>query len=90
MGGGVEYAGDCETVVLSPAVMESGSPLMTLDKEMEGYAHDCVRLAYLTADLDIREHLLQMAHEWMAAAASPPLRPRQTTASTESRASRPG
>jgi hypothetical protein len=41
---------------------------MTLDTEMEGYARDCVRFAYLTTDPDMREGLLQLAREWMAAA----------------------
>jgi hypothetical protein len=41
---------------------------MTLDKEMEGYARDCVRFAYLTSNPDMRESLLQLAREWMAAA----------------------
>jgi hypothetical protein len=42
---------------------------MTLDKEMEGYARDCVRFAYLTTNPDMRESLLQLAREWMDAAA---------------------
>ena len=41
---------------------------MTPDKEMEGYARDCVRFAYLTADPDMRESLLRLAREWMAEA----------------------
>ena len=44
---------------------------MTSDKEMEGYARDCVRFAYLTDNPDMRESLLQLAREWMAAAATP-------------------
>jgi hypothetical protein len=39
-----------------------------LDKEMEGYARDCVRLAGLAQDHELREQLLQMARHWMAAA----------------------
>jgi hypothetical protein len=38
------------------------------DKEVEGYARDCVWLAELTDDPEIREQLFQMAREWMAAA----------------------
>jgi hypothetical protein len=38
------------------------------DQEMESYARECVRLAQLTDDSNIREQLLQMAREWMAAA----------------------
>jgi len=41
---------------------------MTPDKEMEGYARDCVRFAYLTANPDMRESLLRLAREWMAEA----------------------
>jgi hypothetical protein len=41
---------------------------MIPDKEMEGYARDCVRFAYLTANPDMRESLLQLAREWMAEA----------------------
>jgi hypothetical protein len=35
---------------------------------MEGYARECVRLAQLADDPKLRERLLQMAREWMAAA----------------------
>jgi hypothetical protein len=38
------------------------------DKDMEGYARDCVRLAQLSRDPKVREQLLQMAREWMAEA----------------------
>jgi len=41
---------------------------MASDKEMEGYARECVRLAQLADDQQVRERLLQMAREWMAAA----------------------
>ena len=41
---------------------------MASDQEMEGYARECVRLAQQTDDPTIREQLLQMAREWMAAA----------------------
>lgn len=41
---------------------------MAIDKEMEGYARDCVRLAGLTDDPAIHEPLMQMAREWMQAA----------------------
>ena len=37
------------------------------DKEMEGYARECVRLAGLSDNPDLREELLQLAREWMAA-----------------------
>jgi hypothetical protein len=38
---------------------------MDIDKELEGYARECVRLAGLTEDASIREQLLAMAREWM-------------------------
>jgi hypothetical protein len=40
---------------------------MISDKNMEDYARDCVRLAQVVNDPVIRERLLQMAREWMAA-----------------------
>jgi hypothetical protein len=39
---------------------------MTTGKEMEGYARECVRLARLTDDPEIRDQLMQMARDWMA------------------------
>ena len=39
-----------------------------MDKEMEGYARDGVRLAGMTDDPEIREALMKMAREWMEAA----------------------
>jgi hypothetical protein len=41
---------------------------MPSDKDIEGYARECVRLAQLTTDPQIRERLFQMAREWMALA----------------------
>jgi hypothetical protein len=41
---------------------------MTTDKECTEYARECVRLAALTDDQQIREQLLSMAREWMATA----------------------
>ena len=38
---------------------------MATDKELEQYAHDCIRLAGMTDDPAIREPLLKMAREWM-------------------------
>ena len=38
---------------------------MASDKEMEGYARDCVRLAQLADDPELRQRLFQMAREWM-------------------------
>ena len=41
---------------------------MTTDNECVGYARECVRLADLAANADLREKLLQMAREQMATA----------------------
>jgi hypothetical protein len=41
---------------------------MTPDKTMEDHARDCVRLACGVKDPVVREQLMQMAREWMAAA----------------------
>jgi hypothetical protein len=40
---------------------------MAPDTDMEDYARDCVRLAGLTDNQQLREQLLQLAREWMAA-----------------------
>jgi hypothetical protein len=39
---------------------------MTTDNEYVSYARDCVRLAGLTNDPELRERLLDMARAWMA------------------------
>ena len=41
---------------------------MVMDKELEGYAQDCIRLADMTDDPAIREPLLKMARDWMEVA----------------------
>jgi hypothetical protein len=41
---------------------------MATDKSMAGYARDCIRLAGLTSDPEIREQLLKMAGQWTEAA----------------------
>ena len=41
---------------------------MATDKELEQYAHDCIRLAGMTDDPAIREPLLKMARDWMEVA----------------------
>lgn len=50
------------------------------ENESDGYARECVRLAELTFEQQIRDILLDMAHEWMAVAmderAEPMKRPR--------------
>jgi hypothetical protein len=55
---------------LPPVVQRSA--VVAPDKELEDYARDCVRLAQLTDIPEIREPLLQMAREWMAAAMGEP------------------
>ena len=42
------------------------------DEQYVEYARDCERLARLSSDPHIREQLLQMAREWMAAAMHEP------------------
>jgi hypothetical protein len=41
---------------------------MATDQEYVGYARECVRLAELTKDSELRTHLLNLAREWMATA----------------------
>lgn len=40
----------------------------TDDDDCIGYARECVRLAGLTQDPELRDQLLNMAREWMATA----------------------
>jgi hypothetical protein len=40
----------------------------TPDDDCIGYARECVRLAGLTEDPQLRDQLLNMAREWMATA----------------------
>ena len=41
---------------------------MASEKECTSHAAECVRLAGLTDDLTVRDHLLVLAQEWMLAA----------------------
>ena len=41
---------------------------MATDEECVDYARECVRLAGLATDQELREQLLQMARNWMAEA----------------------
>jgi hypothetical protein len=41
---------------------------LTSEKECTSHAAECVRLAGLTDDLTVRDHLLDLAQEWMLAA----------------------
>ena len=43
-------------------------PTETTDRECVEFARECVRLARLVQDLEVREQLIDMAREWMAAA----------------------
>jgi hypothetical protein len=43
---------------------------MATDEECVGYARECVRLAGLATDQELREQLLQMARNWMAEAST--------------------
>jgi hypothetical protein len=45
---------------------------MATDNEYVSYARDCVRLAGLTNDPELRERLLDMARAWMAEAEEVP------------------
>ena len=50
-----------------PSGSDAGS-FVTINEEFVGYARECVRLAGLTEDENLRERLLEMARSWMAAA----------------------
>ena len=41
---------------------------MAPDQECVDYAHECIHLAELTKDLQLRDWLLTTAREWMATA----------------------
>ena len=41
---------------------------MAYDQDCESYARECVRLARIVHEPDLREQLFQMAREWMAMA----------------------
>jgi hypothetical protein len=41
---------------------------MATDNECEDYARECVQLAAFAKDQQLRDQLLNMAREWMAAA----------------------
>jgi hypothetical protein len=45
-----------------------GTPLSILDKECIRYARECVRLAGMAKDEDLREQFLNIARQWMAEA----------------------
>jgi hypothetical protein len=39
---------------------------MPIDQECVDYARECVRLAKLTKDIELRDHFLDLADKWMA------------------------
>ena len=41
---------------------------MSTDQECVNYARECVRLAELTEDLQLRDHLVKIARDWLATA----------------------
>jgi hypothetical protein len=59
------------------AIVTDERPMATVpdeevtDEECVDYARECVRLAALCSDQEVREQLLQMARNWMAEAARP-------------------
>jgi hypothetical protein len=57
-----------ERPVALPPVRRSTGATLTNEIECDGYARECVRLAELTFEQQIREILLDMAYEWMAVA----------------------
>jgi hypothetical protein len=70
-----------ERPIALPPVRQTGSASMATDKECMEYARECVRLAGLADDQQIRDQLLSMAHEWTGAAMhedEPPRRVRRT------------
>ena len=42
---------------------------MATDNECLDYARECVRLAGIANDPELRQHLIQLAREWMVLAA---------------------
>jgi hypothetical protein len=48
--------------------LDDGGCAMATESECIEYARECVRLAGLTDDPDIRDRLLEIARDWMAAA----------------------
>jgi alkylation response protein AidB-like acyl-CoA dehydrogenase len=53
---------------LRVSVGKLGGSAMATESECIEYARECVRLAGLTDDPDIRDRLLEIARDWMAAA----------------------
>jgi hypothetical protein len=54
--------------------------IMNTDRKCVDYARDCVRLAQLTEDQQIRDELMNMARDWMAQAIDEDKRPEPKTA----------
>jgi hypothetical protein len=47
---------------------QTGSNPLNSDKECMRHAAECVRLAGLTDDLNVRDQLVELAQDWIAAA----------------------
>ena len=60
---------------------------MATDQEYVDYARDCVRLAGLVQDQQIRDKLLNMAREWMAVAMHETKTPKPKSLHTQKTAS---
>jgi len=54
--------------LLPGAAGEKGAATMATDKECVDNARECVRLAQLTTDQEVRDRLLNIARRWMDAA----------------------
>jgi hypothetical protein len=57
-----------ERPIALPPHGNKGSATMATAQECVDYARQCVRLAELTADSELRDHLLTLARDWMATA----------------------
>jgi hypothetical protein len=68
-----------------------GEGIMASDKECVDHARECVRLAGLAQDAELRERLLNIAREWMATAMHERFMPdiKPLTAARQVRCNRP-
>lgn len=57
----------CKALTLRAGDFRMGRAVPSFD-QLEGYARECIRLAGLTDDPQIKEQLILMAREWMNAA----------------------
>ena len=68
IGNGLLGASGRETGRAPACDLQLGDGDMATDQECVDYARECVRLAELTKDLQLRDWLLTTAREWMAIA----------------------